>query len=77
MIDFRVPLVKDVFDKATKKFEKLYSGLNCGFMDQFNKLLKPLVTPIAGFGNTTFKVKDLDYLTSMDANMPLNWFDIR
>lgn len=46
-------------------------------MDKFNNLFKPISHPIAGFGNVKLDVKDLDYLTNMDANMPLNWFDIR
>lgn len=29
VIDFRVQLVKDVFNKAIEKFGKLYAGLDC------------------------------------------------
>lgn len=46
-------------------------------MDKFNALLKPITHPIAGFGDVKLNVKDLDYLTNLDANMPTNWFDIK
>lgn len=75
--DFRVPLVKDVFNKATTKFSKLQSKFDCKFFDKFNALLKPFSSPLAAFGNINFSVKDVDYLTNMDANMPLNWLDVK
>jgi len=51
--------------------------MDCNLMEKFNKFFVPIEYPISSFGKIKAEVRDLDFITNLDANMPLNWFDLR
>lgn len=69
VIDMRGKLVgADVLEQMKSQFDRLYSGLKCSMLEKYDALLKDFPIPVFDYGNVKMEVKDLDYLTNMDAN---------
>lgn len=58
----------DVLEQLKTQFDRLQSGLKCSMLEKQDALLKDFPINIFDYGQVKFEVKDMDYLTNMDAS---------